>query len=117
MINRIIQTIIENKYFLEKSLEESIKSSEISMFSRDLRTVFDKAGRETLVGILENIDEILFENKRRKQEYETKDLRKRTLITDYGNIEYYRRYYRNKQTKEYIYLTDEKLFSKNCLIW
>ena len=109
MINRIIQTIIENKYFLEKSLEESIKSSEISMFSRDLRTVFDKAGRETLVGILENIDEILFENKRRKQEYETKDLRKRTLITDYGNIEYYRRYYRNKQTKEYIYLTDEKM--------
>ena len=109
MINRIIQTIIENKDFLEKSLEESIKLGEISMFSRDLRTVFDKAGRETLVGILENIDEILFENKRRKQEYETKDLRKRTIITDYGNIDYYRRYYRNKQTKEYIYLTDEKM--------
>ena len=109
MINRIIQTIIENKDFFFISLEESIKSSEISMFSRDLRTVFDKAGRESLVGILENIDEILFEDKRRKQEYETKDLRKRTIITDYGNIEYCRRYYRNKQTKEYIYLTDEKM--------
>ena len=34
--------------------------------------------------------------KTRKREYETKDLRKRTLVTDYGNIEYYRRYYRNK---------------------
>ena len=48
MINRIIQTIIENKDFLEKSLEESVKASEISMFSRDLRKVFDEAGRKKL---------------------------------------------------------------------
>ena len=78
MINRIIQTIIENKDFLEKSLEESVKASEISMFSRDLRKVFDEAGRKTIVGILETIDTILFESKKRKQEYETKDLRKTT---------------------------------------
>lgn len=109
MINIIIQTIIENKEFLEKSLENSIKNNEISLFSRDLRQVFDEAGRKTLVGILENIDTILFENPRRKIEYETKDLRKRSLITDYGNIEYTRRYYRNKRTKEYIYLADEKM--------
>ena len=109
MINIIIQTIIENKEFIEKSLEESIKCGEISLFSKKLRTVFDEAGRKTLVGILETIDLTLFESQRRKQEYETKDLRKRTIITDYGNIEYYRRYYRNKQNKEYIYLTDEKM--------
>lgn len=109
MINIIIQTIIENKEFLEKSLKESINNNEISMFSRNLRNVFDEAGRKTLVGILENIDNILFENPKRKIEYETKDLRKRSLITDYGNIEYTRRYYRNKKTKEYIYLADEKM--------
>lgn len=80
MINRIIQTIIENKGFLEKSLENSIKFNELSMFSRDLRKVLDEAGRKTLVGILETIDTILFEDTRRKLEYETKDLRKRTLI-------------------------------------
>lgn len=71
MINRIIQTIVENKDFLEKSLENSINTNEISMFSRDLR--------------------------------------KRTLMTDYGNIEYRRRYYRNRQNKEYVYLADEKM--------
>lgn len=109
MINRIIQTIIENKEFLEKSLEESVKASEMSMFSRDLRKIFDEAGRKTIVGILETIDTILFESKKRKQEYETKDLRKRTVITEYGNIEYLRRYYRNKKTKEYVYLADEKM--------
>ena len=109
MINRIIQTIIENKDFLEKSLENSIKANEISMFSKDLRKVFDEAGRKTLVGILEMIDTVLFEDARRKIEYETKDLRKRTLMTDYGNIEYHRRYYRNRQTKEYVYLADEKM--------
>jgi len=109
MINRIIQTIIENKDFLEKSLERSVNANEISIFSKDLRQVFDEAGRKTLVGILEGIDTVLFESKRRKQEYETKDLRKRTVLTDYGNIEYYRRYYRNKKTKEYIYLADEKM--------
>lgn len=109
MINSIIQTIIENKDFLEKSLEGSIKNNEISMFSRKLRTVFDEAGRKTLVGILEGIDAVLFEDARRKNEYETKDLRKRRLITDYGNIEYTRRYYRNRHTKEYIYLVDEKM--------
>jgi len=109
MINRIIQIIIENKDFLEKSLERSVNANEISIFSKDLRQVFDEAGRKTLVGILEGIDTVLFESKRRKQEYETKDLRKRTVLTDYGNIEYYRRYYRNKKTKEYIYLADEKM--------
>ena len=99
MINSIIQIIIENKDFLEKSLEESVKASEISMFSKDLRKVFDEAGRKTLVGILESIDTVLFESKKRKQEYETKDLRARTLMTDYGNIEYTRRYYRNRKNK------------------
>lgn len=109
MINIIIQTIIENKEFIEKSLEESVKAGEISMFSKDLRKVFDEAGRKALVGILEMIDTTLFESVQRKREYETKDLRKRIIITDYGNIEYYRRYYRNKKTKEYVYLTDEKM--------
>lgn len=109
MINRIIQTIIENKEFLEKSLEKSIKASEISMFSRDLRKVLDEAGRKTLVGILETIDTVFFESPSRKSEYETKDLRKRSVITEYGNIEYERRYYRNKKTKEYVYLVDEKM--------
>ncbi len=109
MINSIIQSIIENKEFLEKSLEKSIRNNEISIFSRDLRKVLDEAGRKTLVGILETIDNILFEDSRRKFEYETKDLRKRTLMTDYGNIEYTRRYYRNRQTKEYVYLADEKM--------
>ena len=109
MINRIIQIIIENKDFLEKSLEKSVKANEISIFSKDLRQVFDEAGRKTIVGILEGIDTILFESKKRKQEYEAKDLRKRTLLTEYGNIEYCRRYYRNKKTKEYAYLADEKM--------
>jgi len=109
MINSIIQSIIENKDFLEKNLERSIKESEISISSRDLRKVFDEAGRKTLVGILETIDTILFEDSRRKLEYETKDLRKRTLMTDYGNVEYSRKYYRNRQTKEYSYLADEKM--------
>ena len=105
MINSIIQTIIENKNFLEKSLEKSVKASEISMFSRDLRKVLDEAGRKTLVGILETIDAIFFESTRRKNEYETKDLRKRRLMTEYGHIEYERRYYRNKKTK-YSYLRE-----------
>ena len=109
MINIILQTIIENKEFIEKSLEKSVQEGEISLFSRDLRKVFDEAGRKTLVGILEMIDTTLFESKSRKKEYETKDLRKRTLITEYGNIEYSRRYYRNRKTKEYVYLADEKM--------
>ena len=61
------------------------------------------------MGILESIDTVLFENPRRKSEYETKDLRKRNLITEYGNIEYKKRYYKHKRTTEYIYLADEKM--------
>ncbi|MCI8411809.1 MAG: ISLre2 family transposase [Clostridia bacterium] len=109
MINIIIQTIIENKEKIEKSLKRSIEEGEISLFSQDLRKVFDEAGRKTLVGILEMIDTTLFESSRRRLEYETKDLRKRTLLTEYGNIEYLRRYYKNKITKEYVYLADEKM--------
>ena len=72
MINSIIQIIIENKDFLEKSLEESIKSSEISMFSRNLRKVFDEAGRKRLVGILETIDTIFFESKKESKNIKQK---------------------------------------------
>ena len=88
MINSIIQSIIENKGFLEKS----IKNNEINMFSRELRKVLDEAGRKTIVGILQEVGKILFENQRRKLEYETKDLRKRIIITEY----------RNKQRNMYI---------------
>ncbi len=62
MINIIIQTIIENKELLEKSLEESVKSGEISTFSKKLRSVFDNAGRKTLVGILNIIEDITENN-------------------------------------------------------
>ena len=37
MINRIIQTIIENKDFLEKSLEKSVNAGEISMNGKRCR--------------------------------------------------------------------------------
>ena len=42
MVNIIIQTIIENKEFIEKSLEKSVETGEISMFNQDLRKVFDE---------------------------------------------------------------------------
>ena len=96
MINSIIQSIIENKDFLEKS----IKNNEIKMFCRDLRKVSDEVGRKNIVGILETMNKILFANERRKLEYETKDIKKRTIITERGKIEYMRRYYRNRITKD-----------------
>ena len=63
MINIIPQTIIENKEFIEKSLEKSVQEGKISLFSRDLRKVFDEARRKTLVGILEMIDTTLIESR------------------------------------------------------
>lgn len=70
MINSIIQIIIENK----KILEKSIKESGINVFRRNLRKMSDETGRKALVGILEKVNTVLFEDSKRKIEYETKYL-------------------------------------------
>ena len=47
MFHIILQTTIENKEFLEKSLEKCIENNKFSLFSKDLKKVFDCVGNLT----------------------------------------------------------------------
>jgi hypothetical protein len=109
MIESILQIIVENKENLEKSFTESVENNEITMFSRKLKEVLDKAGKEGVINAIQTVEEAFFKSEKRKKEYEIKEKNKKQLLTEFGNIEFTIRYYQNKKTKEYIHLATEKL--------
>jgi len=109
MIESILQIIIENKEKIEKSFEESVKSNEITMFSRKLKEILDDAGKQGLINAIKNVDEAFLKSSKRKKEYEIKEKSKKHLLTEFGNIEFTVRYYQNKNTKEFVHLATEKL--------
>jgi len=109
MIESILQTIIENKEVLERSLKNSIERNELSVFTKDLKQVLDNAGKKAVAEVIEQVDEILFQNNKRKKEYEVKEKVTKHLMIEFGNIDFKVRYYQNKQTKEYIHLATVKL--------
>lgn len=65
-------------------------------------------GRQITVYMLEQIDENLMKN-RDKKRYKSKQIRQTTIKTVYGEVEYSRRMYLDKQTNEYVYLLDDSM--------
>ena len=65
-------------------------------------------GREIIKKYMEKLDCELLE-KRDKKRYRTKGIRKTSVKTKLGTVEYERRMYRDTQTNEYVYLLDEAL--------
>lgn len=64
--------------------------------------------REITVKLLEGLDEKIMSD-RDKKKFRLKQSIKNTIKTIYGDVEYPRRYYKNLENGEYVYLLDEEL--------
>ena len=69
---------------------------DISDFIKLLREDMDQLGRELCKYLFESLDEMLLESSKRKEKWtvERKD-DKRTLIIEFGDINFQRRYYKS----------------------
>lgn len=78
-------------------------------FEAGLKKELDSLGCDILKILLEELDQQLRKDKERKKHWSV--VRRndcKTVTTLFGQLEYERRYYRHKDSKEYCYLVDEK---------
>lgn len=59
--------------------------------------------------LVEYAENIIFKLKERKEKFESLEKDNRTIISIFGEINFERRYYQDKETKERIYLLDQFL--------
>ncbi|KUJ89706.1 MAG: hypothetical protein XD37_2086 [Thermoanaerobacter thermocopriae] len=74
-----------------------------------IKELTDKLGREAIEAIIEELDKIIKEDKRRKEKWVVERKDKKRLTTVLGDIEYERTYYKSREDGRYTYLVDDAL--------
>lgn len=90
-------------------LKNSITEKGISDFTNDLEKEMIKLGKDITQFIVEFAENIIFNLKERKEKFESLEKDKRTIISIFGEIDFERRYYQDKQSKKRVYLLDQFL--------
>lgn len=90
-------------------LVEDIFVKGVSNFTEDVVAEFAEFGRNLTAWLANYVEEEIFKTEGRKKQFESLEKDKRSVITVFGEIDYSRRYYRNKETGEKEYLLDKIL--------
>lgn len=90
-------------------LKNSITEKGISDFTNDLESQMIEFGSQVTQFLVEYAEDIIFRLKDRKEKFESLEKDDRTIISIFGEVNFKRRYYQDKETKERIYLLDQFL--------
>ena len=90
-------------------LKNSITEKGISNFTNDLESEMIEFGSQVTQFLVEYAENIIFKLKDRKEKFECLEKDDRTIISIFGEINFKRRYYQDKETKERVYLLDQFL--------
>lgn len=90
-------------------LKNSITEKGISDFTNDLESEMIEFGSQVTQFLVEYSENIIFKLKDRKEKFECLEKDDRTIISIFGEINFKRRYYQDKETKERVYLLDQFL--------
>ena len=90
-------------------LKNSLTEKGISDFTNELESEMIVFGRNVVQFLVEYAENIIFKLKERKEKFESLEKDERTIISIFGEINFKRRYYQDKETKERIYLLDQFL--------
>ncbi|MCR4429616.1 MAG: ISLre2 family transposase [Tepidanaerobacteraceae bacterium] len=105
----IIQRVHE-KFLLagEKIIETLDGKYTYPVFVEQLKEILNELGREVCTEVIEEMDKKIYSDKQERKDWRVvqKDC-KRTIIGEFGDITYKRRYYENKVTGEKAYLVDK----------
>ena len=88
-------------------LKNSMELGGLSEFTSNLEENFMQLGYNLTKFSLEYGEEIIFKIKERKEQFESLEKDDRTITSIFGDIDFKRRYYLDKQTGERVYLLDE----------
>ncbi len=106
----IIQKIYEkNNKILKEGLKKVLSGEDVSSLTIAIKEFTDILGKELLSEIVRQIDEIIFEDNKKKKQYEAIRFQEKSLMTKNGKAKFERRYYKDKETGERIYLADTVL--------
>lgn len=106
----IIQKIYEkNNKILKEGVKKVLNGDDVSSLTGAIKEFTDKLGKELFSEIVTQIENIVFEDSKRKNQYEAVRFAEKSLITKNGKAKFERRYYKDNETGENVCLTDKIL--------
>ena len=106
----IIQKIYEkNNKILKEGLKEVLNGADISSLTGAIKDFTDILGKELFSEIVLQIENLVFDDNKRKNQYEAVRFAEKSLITKNGKAKFERRYYKDRETGENVCLTDKIL--------
>ena len=106
----IIQKICEkNNKILKEGVKKVLNGEDISSLTGAIKEFTDVLGKELLAEIVAQIENLVFEDSKRKNQYESIRFAEKSLITKNGKVKFERRYYKDNETGENVCLTDRIL--------
>ncbi len=106
----IIQKICEkNNKILKEGVKKVLNGDDVSSLTGAIKEFTDVLGKELFSEIVTQIENLVFEDSKRKNQYEAVRFAGKSLITKNGKAKFERRYYKDNETGENICLTDKIL--------
>ncbi len=106
----IIQKIYEkNNKILKEGLKNVLNGADVSTLTGAIKDFTDILGKELFSEIVTQIENLVFDDEKRKNQYESVRYAEKSLITKNGKTKFERRYYKDKETGENVCLTDKIL--------
>lgn len=106
----IIQKIYEkNNKILKEGLKNVFNGADVSSLTGAIKEFTDVLGKELFAELVTQIENLVFEDSKRKNQYESVRFGEKSLITKNGKITFERRFYKDNETGENVCLTDRIL--------
>lgn len=106
----IIQKIYEkNNKILKEGLKNVLNGADVSTLTGAIKDFTDILGKELFSEIVTQIENLVFDDEKRKNQYESVRYAEKSLITKNGKTKFERRYYKDNETGENVCLTDKIL--------
>lgn len=106
----IIQKIYEkNNKILKEGLKDVLNGADVSTLTGAIKDFTNILGKELFSEIVTQIENLVFEDSKRKNEYEAVRFAEKSLITKNGKAKFERIYYKDNETGENVCLTDKVL--------
>ena len=106
----IIQKIYEkNNKILKEGLKKVLSGEDVSSLTGAIKDFTDILGKELFSEIVTQIENLVFDDSKRKNQYESVRFAEKRLITKNGKAKFERRYYKDNETGQNVCLTDRIL--------
>ena len=94
---------------LSEGIKNVLNGADVSSLTGAIKDFTDILGKELFSEIVSQIENLVFDDAKRKKQYESVRFAEKSLITKNGKTKFERRYYKDNETGENVCLTDRIL--------